>query len=392
MALPLEGIRVIDITRAVQGPFAAQSLGDMGADVVKVEIPEGGDGGRIAGQCFAGGISTYYHAMNRNKRGITANLKDPRGVEIVRKLAAKSDVFIENHRPGVMDRLGLGYDDLSQLNPRLIYCAQSGFGASGPYAKRKGLDLVGQAMGGLAYVTGYARGPMCTAGASWADMSSAMQSLYGIMCALYEREKSGRGQKVECCLIDSALSFMALEATAYLNTGTIPGRTGGAWFQSVPYHVFKAKDGWLAFGLGMWPDICRVLERPDLVDDKRFVEPAPRVANREALLKLMRPIVRRRTVDYWVKRGEEREVIIAPVYNMKQIFEDPQFLHNGMLAEVPHPTAGTLRLPGIAPKLSRTPGKIRRHPPLLGEHTAEVLHELGYSDADVAALVAEKVV
>ncbi|HEU5321056.1 MAG TPA: CoA transferase [Methylomirabilota bacterium] len=391
MSGPLAGLRVVDLSRIVAGPLATQILGDYGADVVKVEVPGTGDDSRgFAPPWAPDGSAAYFFAVNRNKRSIALNLKQPREAEILRALAARADVLVENFTPGTMEDLGLGWERLRAANPRLVYCAISGFGASGPDRARAGYDTILQAVTGLMSITGEAAGPPVKTGVALIDEITALYAHGAILAALRHRDATGHGQKVECSLLESGVAAMLNAATNYLIAGTVMRRWGSAQETVVPYQAFRVRDGYLVVGAAndrLWRRLCETLGAPEWADDPRFATNADRVAHREALVALIEARLAARDRAEWLAAFARAGLPAGPINTVDQVFADPQVLHRGMVQTVQHPTAGALRLVGIPVKFSDSPGEIRRPPPRLGEHTAAVLREwLGLSDAELAAL------
>jgi crotonobetainyl-CoA:carnitine CoA-transferase CaiB-like acyl-CoA transferase len=393
--LPLDGIRIVDLTRFLAGPFCTMELGDFGADVVKVE-PLDGDPSRYQSlRPDFMGHSYFFMAANRSKRSITVDVRTEAGQEIVRRLAGRADVFIENFRPGVLDRLGLSAHRLRRENPRLIYCGISGFGQTGPYSERPGFDQVAQGMSGFMSITGQAPTGPTRAGIALADLVCAMTACRGILLALLARERTGQGQDVYVALVDAMVALLTWSAGMYFETGTPPGVAGNHHPLMAPFGVYQAQDGPFNLASGnevMWRRLCEALERADLLEDSRFRTAYDRVQHRADLDKILSPIFRTRTAVDWVAFLNARGVACGPIYDLRQVFSDPQVLHQEMLVEFPHPIHGAVKLIGLPIKLSETPGKIRRAPPLLGEHTEEVLREAGYTPEEVAKLRAAGVI
>jgi crotonobetainyl-CoA:carnitine CoA-transferase CaiB-like acyl-CoA transferase len=390
MTGPLEGLFVLDISRTLAGPFCTMNLGDMGAEVVKVEEPTSGDETRQWSP-YWDGQSCFYLAVNRNKRNIAVNLKHPQGVEVVKKLAAKADVMIESFRTGATDRMGLGYEDISALNPRIIYCAISGFGRTGPLSHKGGYDLMVQAYSGLMSTTGEPERTPLRVGFSLVDITCGWVAYGGIMTALYQREKTGKGQYIEASLLEGMVSAASYHIVNYLGTGTIPGPLGQGHPSLAPYQMFPSKDGRVMLGAandGLWQKFCAITGRQDLAADARFRTNRDRVDNRHALIPILEALFHTKTTAEWVDLLEGAGIPNAPLNSIADIVHDAQVAHREMIVDVPHPTVAGLRAPACPMKLSDGPASIRRHPPENGEHTAEILCALGYSTEDIVHLEA----
>ena len=388
--MPLTGLRVLDLTRVVSGPFCTMMLADFGAEVIKVEAP-GGDPSRITGIVADVGENPYFVNLNRNKRAITINMKKPSGLEIVKRLARQADVVVENFRPGVMDRLGLGYEQLSAENPKIIYASVSGFGLTGPYRNRPAFDFIAQAVSGFMSLNGDESQDPMRAGIPISDTIAGLYTAFGILAALRERDRTGRGQTVTCAMVDGLISMYAFAAAAYFSTNELPPRTGNDHMVVSPYGLFHASDGLLAVAPSTektWLSLCQALGREDLPDDPRFATPALRRENRAAINEIVDGIIGTRTRADWIGILNKAGVPCGPVNNLHQVFEDPQVLHQEMVIEAPQPS-GPVRVPGFPVKMTATPAHIRRPSPQEGEHTEEVLAELGYDPAEIAKLVAD---
>jgi formyl-CoA transferase len=393
---PLADIRVLDLTRVLAGPYCTMYLGDLGAEVVKVEQPGVGDDTRGWGPPFAGGESAYFLCVNRNKKSITIDLKSADGIALVRQLADRADVLIENFRPGAMDRLGLGEKDLRATNPRLIYASLSGFGADGPMADIPGYDLIVQAWGGLMSVTGTAESGPLKVGVAIIDLVAGLMLGKAIVAALYAREKIGVGQKIDTSLLEAEVAALINAGSNYLVSGKVPGRWGNAHPTIVPYQSFQTSDSFLVLGAaskGIWQRLCPALGRADLANDSRFAKNANRVENRDELVAILAEIFRTRTTAEWIAALNRAEVPCAPIQTIDQVFAAPQVQHRNMLVEIDHPTAGRLKMAGIPVKFSATPASVRLPPPLLGEHSLDVLGNwLGMTAAQTEELQRKKIV
>ncbi len=394
---PLESIRVLDLTRALAGPYCTMMLGDLGAEVIKVERPHSGDESRGWGPPFVGkpygpypGESAYFLAVNRNKRSITVNLQTTEGQEIIRRLAAISDVLVENYRTGDLDRFGLGYQDLHRLYPHLIYCSISGYGRTGPYADRPGYDAILQAEGGIMSLTGPVEGPPSRVGIPIIDITSGMFAATAILAALRVREKTGEGQWIDISLFDSHIALLTNAASNYLNGGESPRRLGNAHPNITPYEVFPTRDGWIMVGAAnerQWELLCAILQRPDLKDDPRFASNSQRVAHRAALVEELNRVFSQRDTQDWLLELRQAGLPCAPINTLPEVFADPHTQARQLILEVDHPTAGKVRMTGFPYKFSTTPADLHSPPPGLGQHTEEILTSLlNYSAEDLTAL------
>jgi formyl-CoA transferase len=389
----LEGLRVLDMTRVLAGPFAGMIMADLGADVIKVEEPERGADERHMGP-FQNGESAYFMNLNRNKRGITVNLKSPKGKEIFRRLVQNADIVLENFRPGTMDKLGLGYEDLKKVNPRIIYAAVSGFGHYGPYKDRPGYDIISQAMSGLMSTTGWPGGEPTRTGTAMGDVLGGLSVVIGILSAVHNRSVTGQGQKVDVALVDSAVASLEIINMIYLTEKRIPQRIGNRYESTYPYDSFKAADGSLVIGTGndkLWQSLCKVMKRPDLAAKEEWGRVRDRVANHAAV---------KVEVENWTQQYKVADLVdtllaggvpAAPINNIEQVVHDPHIAGaREMFVEIEHPKAGKLTITGSHIKLSDTPPTIRVPSPGHGEHNAAVYGELlGLSADEVTKLRAE---
>ena len=392
---PLDGLRVVDLSRVVAGPYCTMTLGDMGADVVKIEEPGRGDESRAFGPPFLGGESPYYLSVNRNKRSCTVDLKHAAGRAIAWRLVAGADVVVQNFRPGAAARLGLDYEAVAARHPGVVYCSISGFGAGGPDARRPGYDLIVQGESGLMDLTGEADGPPSRIGTSIADLAAGMMAAQGILLALYARRTTGRGQHVQIAMLDAVASLLTYNAGNYFASGESPTRRGNDHPSVVPYQTLRARDGWINLGIAndsLWRRYCDAVGRPDLRGDPRFATAPERVKHRDALVPTVVEITASRTVDEWMDVLGAAGVPCGRIRNVAEVCANPQLTARGRVVDHPHPTAGRVRMIGPPIELSETPGRIDRAPPLLGQHTDEVLRAAGYADEEIRAFRADGVV
>jgi crotonobetainyl-CoA:carnitine CoA-transferase CaiB-like acyl-CoA transferase len=390
----LHGLRVLDLTNQLSGPYCSMLLADLGADVIKIERPGSGDESRAGGP-HVSGESAPFMIVNRNKRGITVDLKSVEGRAIAVRLARGADVVVENWRPGTAARLGLGWNDLHPLNPRLVYCSISGFGQTGPYAARGGFDRIAQGMSGLMSITGDEHGPPLPVPVPVADIGTGMFAAIGILAALQARSATGQGQLVDASLLETPIAWAVYEAAEHFATGAVPRRLGPGHRTNAPYQAFRTADGWINLGGGspaFWPRICRVLGVEVLIDDPRFATPALRVRHREELERLLQARFVAAPTTTWLERLEAAGVPAGPIFTYDQVFADPQVRQRNMAVELEHPRAGRMRVLGVPYKLSATPAEVRWAAPTLGQHTDEVLRELGYDDAAIRSLRERKIV
>jgi formyl-CoA transferase len=390
---PLAGLRVIDLTQAMAAPFCSMNLADMGADVIKVEPPSGEDMRR--GSASRGGESGTFLTINRSKRGITLDLKQPAGVAIMHRLVKTADVFVQNYRPGAAQRLGVDYETLAAINPRLIYCSISGFGGTGPYAPRGGYDLIAQGMSGIISVTGDEDGPPAKAGLPVSDLSAGLFGAYGILCALEYRERTGRGQLVDTSLLEAAMALTVWESTEYWVTGKAPKPLGSAHRLVAPYQALRTSDGWFTVGANndkLFEAFCGAIGRAELAADARFTGGRERMRHRDALIAEIERTTAKETRAHWLERLDRAGVPSGPINTYPEALADPHVLAREMVVDLVHPGAGPIKALGVPVKLSDTPGAVDRAAPLLGQDNTAVLTELGYSEAEQRDLGAKGVV
>ena len=392
---PLSGLVVVDLTQILAGPMCTMLLADMGADVIKVEKPDGGDDCRRLGPPFINGWSAGFLAMNRNKRSLVLDLRNNSGKEVFRRLIDRADVVVENFRPGVMDRLGLSYQELAKVKPSLVYCAVSGFGSTGPYRNRGGFDLVGQGMSGLMSITGHPDSPPAKVGVPTTDISAGLLAANGVLCAYIHALRTGQGQMMDTSLMEAGIAYTVWESSVYYTDGEIPGPLGSAHRVSAPYQALKTKDGYINIGAATqptWERFCQAIGREELIADTRFIVSGDRKKREIELAEVLEETLSQQTTSHWLELLEEAGVVAGPIYNMEQVYQDPQVRARNMMVDLEDPELGTLHNIGIPVKLSATPGRIRHRAPALGEHSLEVLKEFGFSDTDINSLVEAGVV
>ena len=392
----LSGVRVLDLTRALAGPYCTLMLGDYGADVIKIEIPGRGDDTRQWGPPFIRGESAYFLSINRNKRSLTLNLKEPVGRDIFMKLAKDADVVVENFTPGVADRLGIDYEAVKGVNPKIVYASISGFGQTGPYRKKPAYDQMMQGLGGIMSLTGEPDGEPQKMGIALTDIGAGMLAAYAITVALFHRERTGQGQYIDVSMLDLQVSWLTYQAGTYFATGAPPARVGAAHPNLAPYQAFMGADGkFVNVAVGnerFWGRFCKAMGRMDLFDHPKFALNRDRVNNRKELIDLLQEEFRKEDASHWVGILEEAGVPCGPINDLADVFGDPQVNEREMRLKVQHPSAGEIDQTGIPIKFSDTPGGIGAPPPVLGEHSEEILRELGYSPEEIGELGERKVI
>jgi crotonobetainyl-CoA:carnitine CoA-transferase CaiB-like acyl-CoA transferase len=392
---PLDDIFVLDLSRILSGPFCTMMLGDMGATIVKVEPPPRGDDTRLWGPPFINGISTYFLSINRNKRSIGLNLKSPQGQEVLWKLVDRADVLVENFRPGVLDKLGFGFDAVSARNPRLIYASISGYGQTGPYRNRPGYDVVAQGESGVVDLTGEPDRQPVKVGASIADIVAGLYAYQGILLAMLARHRTGKGQRVDIALLDGMISTLTYQAASYFATGKSPKRLGTRHPSIVPYETFETRDGFVNIGAAnekQWQNLCRALDVTDLAFDTRFNTMAGRISNYGELRAILDARLRKLSRAEAFELLARYELPVGPINTVAEVLEDPHIHAREMVKELTHPEYGPLRYLGIPVKLSDTPGELQGPPPRFGEHNRNVLAELGYDDHGIDQLAMSNVI
>ncbi|WP_260284986.1 CaiB/BaiF CoA transferase family protein [Peribacillus aracenensis] len=391
----LSRIKVLDLSRVVAGPVCTSILGDLGADIIKVEGPDIVDETRTWFPPDIENISLYYMAVNRNKRAITVNLKTKEGIQIIKKLIQESDVVVENFKTGTMERLGLGYENLKALNPKIIHCSITGFGHTGPYKQLPGYDFLAQAMSGFMSVNGASDGAPVKAGIAMADLYAGLYATISVLAALEARNHSGRGQHCDISLMDSMVASLLNIGTGFLNTGNLPKRYGNQHPTLVPYQNFQTKDKEIIIAVGndrQFQRFCSLINAEELPQDERFATANARIIYREELIPILQEVILTKTADEWLGIFQENNIPCGPINTLERVFIDEQVLERQMIQEVEHPSVGIVKLLGSPLKLSDTPVTIERHPPLHGEHTEEVLMELGYDKEEIKSFMEDKVI
>ena len=388
---PLTGVTVLELAQIMAGPSCGALLADLGADVIKVEKLPGGDDTRRYAEPSVNGESAAFMMMNRNKRGIAVDLKSEGGRRVLERLVRRADVLVENHRRGALDRLGLGYEALSALNPALIYCSITGYGRTGPAADKGGFDLIAQGVSGLMSITGERGRAPVKVGSPVTDLNAGILAALGIVSAYVHRLKTGRGQFVDTSLMEAGIHQTAWQAAIFFATGVSPGPGGSAHVLAAPYQAFPTADGWINIGganQANWERLARLVGAPELIDDPRFADNSARMAHRDALAELLAAHLRQRPTHAWLQALDAAGIPAGPIQSIAEMAADPQTLAREMVVELEHPVAGRTKALGLPLKFSATPGGIRRPAPTFGQHTHEVLHECGYSESEIAALAA----
>lgn len=390
----LENLVVLDLTRVLAGPYAAMMMADFGANIIKIEAPKVGDDSRAFGP-FVGKESVYFMSLNRGKRSMTLNLKEPEARELFKEMVKKADVVLENYRPGTMEKFGLGYDELKKINPKLIYTACSGFGHTGPYSQKPAYDVIVQGMGGVMSITGQEGGEPTRVGASIGDITAGLFATIGTVTALYHREITGVGQKVDVAMLDCQVAILENAIARYLSSGIVPKPIGNRHPSITPFEAFKAEDGYVIIAVGndkLWATFCNLIGKPELITDERFLSNAKRTENQKALKAILDTVFPGKTVSAWIEILEAAGIPAGPINTVDRIINDIQIKERNMIVETDHPVAGKVKMAGVPIKLSETPGSVEKAAPLLGQHTEEILQEiLGYSSEKVAELRSKNV-
>ncbi len=394
MSGPLHGIKVIDLTRVLAGPFCTMTLADLGADVIKIEKPGSGDDSRAFGPHLHG-ESAYFMSINRGKKSLTLDLKSEKGREVFLKLIETADILVENFKPGVMKKLGLDYENLKKINPRLIYAASSGFGQTGPYSSRPAYDLIIQGMGGLMSITGPDASQPTKVGSSIADIFAGVFSAIGILSALYNRSNTGKGQMVDVAMLDCMVAILENAIARFTGSGVDPVPIGNRHPSIAPFTSVKTADGYINIACGndlLWVKFCEIIGRPDLAADKRFASNHSRCEHMTVLLPVLNDVMSVHSSGYWLPRLEAAHVPAGPINTISQVLSDPQVVARNMLLELTHPVAGLIKIPGSPIKLSDTPAEVRFPAPVLGQHNEEILNSLGYSSQQIEEFRTQSVI
>ena len=390
---PLSGVKVLDLTRIVSGPFATMLLGDLGAEIIKIEEPVSGDESRTYGPPFVNGESAYFLSINRNKKSCAINLKTPEGIALIRELALKSDVLIENFRPGTLKKFGLSYEELKKQNPGLIYCAITGFGQTGPDSHRPGYDLIIQGESGVMDITGDPDGPPTKVGTSIADLLTGQYASQGVLAALVERSRTGEGRRVEVAMFDCLASLLTFNAGGYFATGNTPKRKGNSHPSIVPYETFETLDGWINIGVAndkFWNSFCKIIDRLDLQNDPKFAMASDRVKNRLELLPTIREIIKGNKKSHWIDLLEKAGIPSGMIKNVGEVCDSEQLISRGMILNMPHPTAGIVKNIDSPLRFDDRNDEVHAAPPILGQHTHEILSNVLKISPDEITLLEKK--
>jgi crotonobetainyl-CoA:carnitine CoA-transferase CaiB-like acyl-CoA transferase len=390
---PLSGVKVLDLTRIVSGPFATMLLGDLGAEIIKIEEPASGDESRTYGPPFINGESAYFLSVNRNKKSCAINLKTPEGIALIRELALNSDVLIENFRPGTLKKFGLSYEELKKHNPGLIYCAITGFGQTGPDSHRPGYDLIIQGESGVMDITGDPDGPPTKVGTSIADLLTGQFASQGVLAGLVERSRTGVGRRVEVAMYDCLASLLTFNAGAYFASGNTPKRKGNSHPSIVPYETFETSDGWINIGVAndkFWNSFCKVIDRLDLQNNPKFVMASDRVKNRLMLLPIIKEIIKSNKKSYWIELLEKAGIPSGMIKNVGEVCDSEQLVSRGMILNMPHPTAGIVKNIDSPLRFDDQNDEVHAAPPILGQHTREILRDMLKISPDEIILLEQK--
>ena len=390
---PLSGVKVLDLTRIVSGPFATMLLGDLGAEIIKIEEPVSGDESRTYGPPFVNGESAYFLSINRNKKSCAINLKTPEGIALIRELALKSDVLIENFRPGTLKKFGLSYEELKKQNPGLIYCAITGFGQTGPDSHRPGYDLIIQGESGVMDITGDPDGPPTKVGTSIADLLTGQYASQGVLAALVERSRTGEGRRVEVAMYDCLASLLTFNAGGYFATGNTPKRKGNSHPSIVPYETFETLDGWINIGVAndkFWNSFCKIIDRLDLQNNPKFAMASDRVKNRLELLPTIREIIKGNKKSHWIDLLEKAGIPSGMIKNVGEVCDSEQLISRGMILNMPHPTAGIVKNIDSPLRFDDRNDEVHVAPPILGQHTHEILSNVLKISPDEISLLEKK--